>query len=147
MDHVLIRQRYEFSAAHRLHVPGLSDQENREVFGKCNNPAGHGHNYQIEVAVRLPIDPEGQTADAGQIDAIVNQHAIELLDHKHLNTDVPQFAGLNPSVENIVKIIWDMLAGQFNGLGSGAELDELKVWETSKTVCSYRGPGAVEQAH
>ncbi len=147
MDHVLIRQRYEFSAAHRLHVPSLSDQENRDVFGKCNNPAGHGHNYRVEAAVRLPIDPDGRTADVDQIDAIVNRHAIELLDHKHLNTDVPQFAGLNPSVENIVKVIWDMLADKFDGLGDGACLDELKVWETSKTVCTYRGPVALEKAH
>lgn len=147
MDHVLIRQRYEFSAAHRLHVPGLSDQENRDIFGKCNNPAGHGHNYQLEVAVRLPIDPDGRTVDVAQVDTIVNQHAIELLDHKHLNTDVPQFADLNPSVENIVKVIWNMLAGRFGGLGARAELEELKVWETSKTVCTYRGPVGAQAAH
>tara|TARA_R110002111_G_scaffold100814_1_gene156110 strand:- start:88 stop:951 length:864 start_codon:yes stop_codon:yes gene_type:complete len=147
MEHVLIRQKYEFSAAHRLHVPGLSDQENRDVFGKCNNPAGHGHNYQLEVAVRLPIDPDGQTVDVEQIDAVVNQHAIELLDHKHLNTDVPQFSELNPSVENIVRVIWEMLADKFDGFGAGAGLEELKVWETSKTVCCYRGPGALEKAH
>ncbi len=143
MDHVLIRQRYEFSAAHRLHVPDLSAQENREVFGKCNNPAGHGHNYRLEVAVRLPIDAEGRTADVQEVDALVNRHAIEHLDHKHLNTDVSQFASLNPSVENIVKVIWDMLVDRFNGLGPGAALDELSVWETSKTVCTYRGPVAV----
>jgi 6-pyruvoyltetrahydropterin/6-carboxytetrahydropterin synthase len=140
MDHVLIRQRYEFSAAHRLHVPTLSDHENREVFGKCNNPAGHGHNYRLEVAVRLPIDTHGHTADVAHIDAIVNQHAIQPLDHKHLNTDVPQFANLNPSVENIVKVIWDMLDDRFNTLDPDASLDELRVWETSKTVCTYRGP-------
>lgn len=147
MEHVLIRQKYEFSAAHRLHVPELSDQENRDVFGKCNNPAGHGHNYHLEVAVRLPIDPGGRTVDVEQIDAIVNQHAIEMLDHKHLNTDVPQFVALNPSVENIVKVIWEMLADRFRGFGAEAGLDELKVWETSKTVCCYRGPGALKPAH
>lgn len=149
MDHVLIRQRYEFSAAHRLHVPGLSEKENRAVFGKCNNPAGHGHNYRLEVAVRVPIDQQGRTADVERIDALVNRHAVEQLDHKHLNTDVPQFAELNPSVENIVCVIWDMLAGPVKkGLGgdsggsAGAGLEELSVWETSKTVCTYRGPGS-----
>lgn len=142
MDHVLIRQRYEFSAAHRLHVPDLSDAENRKVFGKCNNPAGHGHNYRLEVAVRVPIDRQGRTADVEQIDALVNRHAVEQLDHKHLNTDVPRFADLNPSVENIVRVIWDMLADPVEeGLGGGAGLEELSVWETSKTVCTYRGPG------
>lgn len=141
MDHVLIRQRYEFSAAHRLHVPGLSDAENREVFGKCNNPAGHGHNYRLEVAVRVPIDQRGRTADVEHIDALINRHAVERLDHKHLNTDVPEFVDLNPSVENIVRVIWDMLAGPVSdGLGGGAALEELSVWETSKTVCTYHGP-------
>jgi 6-pyruvoyltetrahydropterin/6-carboxytetrahydropterin synthase len=139
MDHVLIRQRYEFSAAHRLHVPGMTDDKNRETFGKCNNPAGHGHNYRLEAAVRLPIDPQGRTANAEHIDAIVNRHAIEPLDHKHLNTDVPQFADLNPSVENIVKVIWNMLAGRFAELDPDAALEEISVWETSKTVCTYRG--------
>ena len=143
MDHALIRQQYEFSAAHRLHVPELSDAENRAVFGKCNNPAGHGHNYRLEVAVRVPIDPAGRTADAAELDAIVNRHAIEPLDHKHLNADVPHFADRNPSVENIARVIWDMLEGPLAGLGGGAVLDELRVWETSKTVCSYRGPGGV----
>lgn len=146
MDHVLIRQRYEFSAAHRLHVSSLSDDENRKVFGKCNNPAGHGHNYQIEVAVCLSIDPTGHTAPVEEIDAIVNRHAIELLDHKHLNRDVPQFAQLNPSVENISKVIWDMLADKFAVLGLGAMLEEISVWETSKTVCTYRGPGGSKPA-
>ncbi len=142
MDHALIRQCYEFSAAHRLHVPGLSEEENRRVFGKCNNPAGHGHNYRLEVAVRVPIDEHGRTADVERIDALVNRHAVEQLDHKHLNSDVPRFAGLNPSVENIVRVIWDMLADPIEeGLGGGAGLEELSVWETSKTVCTYHGPG------
>ncbi len=139
MEHVLIRQMYEFSAAHRLHVPSLSESENREVFGKCNNPAGHGHNYRLEVVVRVPIDGEGRTAEAGALDALVNEHAVIKLDHKHLNSDVPQFAELNPSVENIVRVIWGMLDEPMNEAGWG--LEELSVWETSKTVCTYRGPG------
>ena len=144
MDHVLIRQQYEFSAAHRLHVPSLSEAENREVFGKCNNPAGHGHNYRLEVAVRVPIDADGQTADVEALDAIVNRCAIEPLDHKHLNTDVPAFAELNPSVENIVKVIWGMLAESVQAWSAGACLKELSVWETGKTVCTYRGPENAE---
>jgi 6-pyruvoyltetrahydropterin/6-carboxytetrahydropterin synthase len=140
MDHVLIRQQYEFSAAHRLHVPDLSDQENVTIFGKCNNPAGHGHNYRLQVVVRVPIDPAGRAVDAAELDAIVNRHAIALLDHKHLNIDVPQFAELNPSVEHIVREIWAMLEGPLTGLAKGSTLEELSVWETSKTVCTYRGP-------
>ena len=140
MDRVLIRQQYEFSAAHRLHVPELSDEQNRATFGKCNNPAGHGHNYRLEVAVRVPIDPDGRTTDVAAVDALVHRHAIERLDHKHLNLDVPAFAALNPSVENIVKVIWGMLASPLAGLEGGAALASLSVWETGKTVCTYHGP-------
>lgn len=136
MDHVVIRQQYEFSAAHRLHVPTFSDEENRATFGKCNNPAGHGHNYRVEVAVRCPIDAKGQTLEPAALDAIVDREAIDKLDHKHLNVDVPAFAELNPSVENIVKVVWQMLDGTLPG---DATLDEVKVWETGKTVCAYRG--------
>jgi 6-pyruvoyltetrahydropterin/6-carboxytetrahydropterin synthase len=136
MDHVIIRQQYEFAAAHRLHVDALSASENREVFGKCNNPSGHGHNYRVEVAVRAPIDPGGRVLAVEELDAIVDEHVIEKLDHKHLNIDVEQFKSLNPSVENIAKVIYGMLDGVIAGK---AGLHEVSVWETSKTVCTYRG--------
>ena len=136
MDHVIIRQQYEFSAAHRLHVPALSEAENQATFGKCNNPAGHGHNYRVEVAARCPIGAAGTTLEPAELDAVVDREVIEQLDHKHLNVDVPQFAGLNPSVEHIVKVVWQMLDGRLPG---NATLDEVKVWETGKTVCAYRG--------
>ena len=136
MHTVTLRQQYEFSAAHRLHVPSLSDAENREVFGKCNNPAGHGHNYRVEVAARCPVGDDGRTLEPAALDAVVNERVIEQLDHKHLNRDVPQFAELNPSVEHIVKVVWSMLVGHLPG---GATLDEVRVWETGKTVCAYRG--------
>lgn len=136
MDYIVMRQQYEFSAAHRLHVPTLSDAENQATFGKCNNPAGHGHNYRVEVAARCPVDAQGQTLQPAVLDAVVDREAIEKLDHKHLNTDVPEFAELNPSVEHIVKVVWQMLDGK---LPSQASLDEVKVWETGKTVCAYRG--------
>ncbi|MEX2213541.1 MAG: 6-carboxytetrahydropterin synthase [Phycisphaeraceae bacterium] len=137
MDHVLIRQQYEFSAAHRLHVPSLSDQENREIFGKCNNPSGHGHNYRIEVCVRAPIDPAGGTCDVALLDSVVNATAVMKLDHKHLNIDVPEFAAMNPSVEHIAKVIHGWLAPALKDID--VELDEISVWETGKTVCTYRG--------
>lgn len=142
MDRILIRQQYEFSAAHRLHVDSLSDEKNREVFGKCNNPAGHGHNYRLEVAVSAPIDPQGGILSAEELDSIVARHAVEPLDHKHLNLDVPEFRELNPSVENIAKVIWDRLQPAIPPAGpaDGARLHEISVWETSKTVCTYRGP-------
>lgn len=139
MTHVLLSHHYEFSAAHRLHVPEFSEAQNRQTFGKCNNPAGHGHNYRVQVVARCPVDAHGRTLDVADLDAAVDRHVIELLDHKHLNVDVPQFADRNPSVEHIVQVIWDMLADRLPG---GATLDELSVWETGKTVCTYRGPKA-----
>ena len=139
MHEVILKQRYEFSAAHRLHVSTLSDEENRATFGKCNNPAGHGHNYQIEVAARCPIDDAGRTLDPAELDAAVDRHVIEALDHKHLNRDVPQFADRNPSVEHIVQVVWSLLEGRLPGR---ATLDEVTVWETGKTACTYRGGAA-----
>ncbi len=139
MHEVILKQQYEFSAAHRLHVPSLSDADNRATFGKCNNPAGHGHNYRVEVAARCPVDDAGRTVEPAALDAAVDEHVIERLDHKHLNRDVPQFADQNPSVENIVRVVWDMLAGHLPG---HATLDAVTVWETGKTACTYRGKAA-----
>ena len=136
MDHVVLRQQFEFAAAHRLHVETLSDEQNREVFGKCNNPSGHGHNYRLEVTVRVPIDEAGNVMAVEQLDQVVNERVIERLDHKHLNLDVPQFQDRNPSVENIAKVIWGMLEP------ASLDVEEVSVWETGKTVCTYRDPGA-----
>jgi len=138
MSRVTIRHQYEFSAAHRLHVPELSDAENRNIFGKCNNPAGHGHNYRVEVAIDVPVDERGRLASAEQIDALVDTHAIQKLDHKHLNRDVPEFDGVNPSVEHIVQVVYHMLQQPVEQIG--AELREVTVWETGKTSCTYAGP-------
>lgn len=143
MDRVTIRQQFEFAAAHRLHVDALSDERNREVFGKCNNPAGHGHNYRLEVAVAVPIDAAGRVVPVHQLDRWVNTHVIEKFDHKHLNVDVPQFrspGGLNPSCENIAKVIFDLLRSHERELADAAELEEVSVWETSKTVCTVKRP-------
>jgi 6-pyruvoyltetrahydropterin/6-carboxytetrahydropterin synthase len=137
MTHVILRQQFEFSAAHRLHVPSFSDEQNRDIFGKCNNPAGHGHNYRVEVAVRSPIDPQGQIPLVEKLDALVDDVVIKKFDHKHLNVDIAEFATLNPSVENIVKVTYDLLAPKVSSLG--VELEEVTVWETAKTFCTYRG--------
>ncbi len=137
MNQLVMRQRYEFSAAHRLHVPTFSEADNRKTFGKCNNPAGHGHNYHLEVAICAAIDNTGRVRPVEDLDALVNQAVIEKLDHKNLNVDVPEFAQLNPSVENIAMVIHGWLAGAVNSID--AKLEEVKVWETEKTCCTYRG--------
>lgn len=134
---ILIRQRFEFSASHRLHVPSLSDEENRRIFGKCNNPAGHGHNYRVEPCVAA--DP-GSAPSFAELEAIVDRHVIEPLDHKHLNDQVPAFHpdnGLNPSVENIARICFDLLDAPISQ--TGCELRSVTVWETDRTCATYPG--------
>lgn len=135
-----VSQCFEFSAAHRLHCESLSDEENRRTFGKCNNPSGHGHNYGLEVTVTGEPDPRtGVLLPIGRLEGIVQQRVIERLDHKHLNRDCPQFESLNPSVENIARVIWGLLAGQF----PGPALKRIRVWETAKTYAEYEGPQPV----
>ena len=135
MDKVLVRQMFEFSAAHRLHVPGLSDAENERIFGKCNNPGGHGHNYRVEPAIA--VDPaKPLTVDA--IERITDSLVIERFDHKHLNDQTTEFApggGLNPSVENIAKVCFGLLQGPIGE--AGGELRAVTVWETDRTCCTY----------
>jgi 6-pyruvoyltetrahydropterin/6-carboxytetrahydropterin synthase len=137
MNRVLITQQFDFSAAHRLHVPDLSDEQNREIFGKCNNPSGHGHNYRFELAVHAPIKPDGRITAVEQLDQLVDRVVLERFDHKHLNVDVPEFDGLNPSVEHIAKVIYELLQDEVKALG--VTLESVKVWETEKTACTYRG--------
>jgi 6-pyruvoyltetrahydropterin/6-carboxytetrahydropterin synthase len=132
-----VSQCFEFSAAHRLHCASLSDDANRRTFGKCNNPSGHGHNYGLEVTVTGEPDPlTGVLLPIDRLERIVQEQVIERLDHKHLNRDCPQFVSLNPSIENIARVIWDLLAGQF----AGAVLKRVRVWETAKTYAEYEGP-------
>ena len=138
MNELLIRQQYEFSASHRLHVPALSNERNRELFGKCNHPSGHGHNYTVEVSVRAGIDGSGHALAVGRLDELVDEALISKLDHKHLNLDVPVFATINPSVENIAVVAWEMLDPALKS--AGASLHEVTVWETEKTAATYRGP-------
>lgn len=114
---VTLTRAYEFAAAHRLHAGSLSDAENRELFGKCNNPAGHGHNYLLEVTVGGPPDPEtGLVCDPAALDRVVNAEVVDRYDHRHLNYDVPEFEALNPTSENLVRVIWDRLRPRLPGL-------------------------------
>ena len=133
-------QRFEFSAAHRLHSEALSEKQNQEVFGRCNNPNGHGHNYEVEVSVSGEPDPATGHIVAGgipELQRIVNQQVIDRFDHKHLNLDCEEFkagSGVNPTVENIARIIFQRLKGSIPG---PAKLQCVKVWETPKTVAEY----------
>jgi len=133
---VRLTQQFEFSAAHRLHCPQLSDEENRRAFGKCNNPNGHGHNYIVEVTVAAEPDTQtGAVLPLPRLEQIVRRQVVDVLDHKHLNLDTAQFRELNPSVENIARVIWGMLSGQVEP----ARLTNVRVFETPKTWADYAG--------
>ncbi len=140
MDRAIIRQSFEFAASHVLHSPSLSPEQNRALFGKCNNPSGHGHNYRIEPAVAVPA---GSSAfGLPDLERITDEVIIRRLDHTHLNRDVPEFAGdaLNPSVENISKVCFDLLRPAVAAASGGAAaLLSVTVWETEKTSCVYPG--------
>ena len=140
LSNVMIAQRFSFAAAHRLHVAALSDEQNRAVFGKCNHVSGHGHNYEVEVVVAAPVDPQGAVARVETLDEKVHAVVIRDFDHKHLNVDLPEFRDRNPSVENIARAIYDRLEP---ALGEVAlTLQEVSVWETPKTRCTCRRPSA-----
>ncbi len=130
---VQLTQQFEFSAAHRLHCAELSDPENRDLFGKCNNPAGHGHNYVVEVTVAMPNSETN--FELATIESTVKRIVIDRLDHKHLNHDVELFAATNPTVENISVAIFNWLDGQFGS----AQLKKIRLYETPKTWAEYAG--------
>lgn len=136
-DMVLLTQQFEFAASHRLHCPEFSNEQNVRIFGKCNNPNGHGHNYLVEITVRGKPDAEtGQVLPLPHFERVVKERVIDRLDHKHLNSDAPEFRQVNPTVENIARVIWGMLAAHVGP----AELHIVKVWETPKTWAEYHGP-------
>ncbi|MDB5327348.1 MAG: putative 6-pyruvoyl tetrahydrobiopterin synthase [Phycisphaerales bacterium] len=130
-----LSHRFEFSAAHRLHNPDLSEEENRQMFGKCNNPAGHGHNYEVAVTLVGTPDLAGRLVSTVDLERLVEEHAISKVDHKHLNEQVPAFAELNPSVEYIARVIYGWLKEPLKT--GNASLRSVTVWETPKTSCEY----------
>lgn len=138
---VLVRQRFDFAAAHRLHAPTMSDAQNAEFFGKCNNLHGHGHNYQLEPCIRIPVKLLESKDYQLEIQQAVNSALLEHLDHKFLNIDCPWFdqnkGGVIPSVENIARICYEQLAPAIAKIAQGIELVSMTAWETEKTSSIY----------
>ena len=133
---VTLTRLYTFSAAHRLHEPGLSDAENLALFGKCNREHGHGHDYGLEVTVGGDVDPRtGMVMDLACLDATVRECVLERWDHRHLNLETEEFAALNPTSENVVRVAWELLAPRV----APAKLAKLVLWETPKSAFEYRG--------
>jgi 6-pyruvoyltetrahydropterin/6-carboxytetrahydropterin synthase len=140
----LLRQQFDFAAAHRLHVPTLSDEENRRIFGKCNNPRGHGHNYRVEPCVEVPMQQGGPPElSLAEFERLTVEHIIARFDHTHLNEDTVEFdiarGGVNPSVENIARVCFERLAPAIRAAAPRAKLRHVTVWETDKTSSTYPG--------
>jgi len=132
---VVFGRRYRFAASHRLHSAELSNEENSRVYGKCNNPYGHGHNYVVEVCVSGTVDPAtGMIVNLVDLDKFVNGEVIEAFDHKSLNEDVEAFRTTVPTTENLCKEIYQRLK-----LFPLAKLERVRIEETSNNAFEYAG--------
>jgi 6-pyruvoyltetrahydropterin/6-carboxytetrahydropterin synthase len=125
-----------FNAAHRLHNPSRSAEWNRAVFGPCNNPNYHGHNYELEVLVEGPIDSEtGYVLDVAVIKRIVEECVVAELDHKNLNLDVAWFRDRIPTTENLAVLCWERIASRL----PAGRLTLIRLWETPRNYVEYQG--------
>ncbi len=133
---VTVTRRLKFNAAHRVHNPALSDEENRRMFGKCNNPYGHGHNYTLDVSVAGETDPNtGYVFDLSRLKELVTREVIDIVDHHNLNIDVAFMQGVIPTAENMIVQFWHILEGSI----SPGKLVRLVLWETENNYVEYDG--------
>ena len=133
--HVELGRRYHFAASHRLHSPQLSEEENCRIYGKCNNPYGHGHNYTVEVRLSGQVDPAtGMISNLADLDEFVNERVIEPFDHRSLNEEVPAFRNVVPTTEILCIEIFQRLQSF-----PYARLEAVKVVETSNNSFEYTG--------
>lgn len=133
---IYITRRETFSAAHRLFIPELSDEENLKIFGKCSHPNWHGHNYTLEVVVAGQIDPKtGFVLDVKKLKEIIHKYVIDLVDHKNLNLDVEFMKGIIPTSENICVAIWNQLKDKI----TSGKLYSVKLYETENNYFEYKG--------
>ena len=126
-----LTSRYRFSASHRLDTPALSPEENRKLYGKCNNPHGHGHDYVIEITVDGPVDQDGQVVNREALDELVQKRVLARLDHKNLNADIPELAGSVTTTENLATLVRATLAG---GWTLPARLARVRISETARNA-------------
>jgi 6-pyruvoyltetrahydropterin/6-carboxytetrahydropterin synthase len=137
MPIVRATRRVHFCAAHRLHRPDWPGERNAEVFGACANPNWHGHNYELDVTVEGPVDPEtGYVMDLKLLRDALEARVVQDLDHRNLNLEVPWLEGVNPTTENLVVAIWNRMAGS---LPEGVRLARLVLHETPRNSVEYTG--------
>jgi 6-pyruvoyltetrahydropterin/6-carboxytetrahydropterin synthase len=133
---IYLTRKAEFSASHHYHNPEFSAEENQRIFGKCNNPNGHGHNYTLEVTVKGEVDPKsGFVVDLKQMKDIMNREVIDAMDHRYLNKEVPEFATQIPTSENIAIAIWKRLEPKLKV----GKLHRVRVYEMQDLFVDYYG--------
>jgi 6-pyruvoyltetrahydropterin/6-carboxytetrahydropterin synthase len=133
---IYVTRRAEFSASHYYHNPALSPEENHRIFGKCNNPHGHGHNYTLEVTVAGEIDPAtGMVLNVRDLKDLVQSEVLDRMDHRFLNAEVPAFASRIPTTENICIEIWNLLATKL----AFGRLFRVRLYETPDLYADYYG--------
>jgi len=125
-------EKFEFSAMHQLWNERFDEEKNFELFGKCANVAGHGHNYVLEVSISLST-ASARSGGIYEFEKVVEKEFLGLVDHKNLNLDVPGFENLNPTVENLAYYAWEKLEGKFEN----GQLAKITIWENDRTFCSY----------
>jgi len=133
---VYLTRKAEFSASHLYHNPTFSPEENQRVFGKCNNPNGHGHNYVLEVTVKGEVDTTtGFVVDLKKLKDLMHSEVLDALDHRFLNKEIPEFSTLIPTTENIAIVCWQRLAHKF----TAAKLHRVRVYETPDLFADFYG--------
>lgn len=121
--------RYRFAASHRLHTPALSEEENYALYGKCNNPYGHGHNYVVDITVEGPVDALGQVVNRLALDTLVKENVLARMDHRNLNVDLAEFQSMVPTTENLAAVIQESLERNWT---LRAKLVRLQISETDR---------------
>lgn len=133
---VYLTRQAEFSASHFYYLPALSEEENRRLFGKCANRHGHGHNYVLQVTVKGEVNPDtGMVLDLKELKEILEQEVMQAMDHRFLNHEVPPFAGLQPTTENLAVEIWRRLSPRL----SAGRLHQVRLYENPDLFVDYYG--------
>jgi 6-pyruvoyltetrahydropterin/6-carboxytetrahydropterin synthase len=143
---VHLSRKYGFTATHRLHATELSDSENRAIYGKCNNPHGHGHNYEVEITVAGPVDElTGRAVSLDTLDALAKKEVIEPLCYRNLNEEVEAFRKAVPTTENLASEVDRRLRAAWgDAFPSGLpKLEKIRIWETERNICELGGFQAV----
>ena len=131
----VLHRRYRFSASHRLHQPGWTDEENRRIYGKCANPHGHGHNYVLDVALSGPVDSTtGMITNLADLDAFIEREVLAEFDHVYLNEQVPAFRSVVPTTENMCRVVFSRLSSYPH-----ARLESIGIQETGSNSFEYSG--------